>query len=126
MPCISDYLEPNQRERELTNIRAFQTELKTGKLGEHYGTGMDPDVYDKNLSQEILDKETAMLCKAMQKVEVEGNLSNVSLELQMWWRDHKAADLKRVKAELEAVKDEEDRKKALAKLSAHERKLLGY
>lgn len=126
MPCRSDYMEPNEREHELTNINAFLHEFETGKLGKHYGTGMDPNVYNKDISQDKLNKATEELCTSMQYYEKNSDVTKLSLELQTWWRDHKAADLKRVKAELEAVKDEEVRRKALVKLTDHERKLLGY
>lgn len=126
MPCRSDYMEPNERERELTNINAFLYELKTGKLGKHYGTGMDPNVYNKTITQEVLNKATEKLCTNMRKLEKDDDslLQVLSLELQMWWRDHKKGDIRQMKEELKAVKNEEARKKALTKLTEHERKLL--
>jgi hypothetical protein len=45
--------------------------------------------------------------------------------MQIWWRDHQAADKARVEAELAAAEDAKAKAAAIAKLTPHERKLLG-
>jgi hypothetical protein len=45
--------------------------------------------------------------------------------MQIWWRDHQAADRARVEEELAAAADAKAKKAAIAKLTPHERKLLG-
>lgn len=80
MPCRSDYLELNDRERESVKVRGFLRDLGMPvKLAEGYG-----DVPN-------LDRDTALLCAWCKNYDVK----NYSLELQIWWRDHQIADKKR-------------------------------
>jgi hypothetical protein len=74
-----------------------------------------------NVTREYLDRLTANLCKRLQDVDV----TKHSLEMQVWWRDHQAADKARLEAEQQSLKTEEERRAALAKLSGHERRILG-
>jgi hypothetical protein len=68
------------------------------------------------------DELTAELCARISKVK---DLSKYSLELQVWARDHKIADAKRKRREAEEKQKAAARKKALAKLTEAERKVLG-
>lgn len=122
MPCNSDHMNANDREINLSVVYGLLDELKTGKLPENFGTGYDKRVYCKGLSKEHLDKKTEELCSKLQKVK---NIKGYSLELQVWWRDHQAADKERLEQELKQHKTEEARKSALSKLTISERKLLG-
>ena len=45
--------------------------------------------------------------------------------MQIWWRDHLAADKERIEKELNAIETQAEKEIALAKLTPHERKLLG-
>lgn len=63
----------------------------------------------------------AELCLRLQVADV----TKYSLELQMWWRDHQAADKARLEHEMARKQNEEERAVALAKLTDYERKLLG-
>ena len=96
-------------------------ELKTGKLPTNYGDGFDKRVYNQNLSKKLLDKKTKELCSKLQNIDA----TKYSLELQIWWRDHKEADKKRLNTEIKKYKDDIVRKKALSKLTKYERELLG-
>ncbi len=122
MGCRSDYMEPNSQEKALSQVACFLDELDGKKDPLQHLDGMHPSVYNKGLTEKQADKLVAKLCKRCQEVDV----TKYSLELQIWWRDHQAADKRRVEEELAAKKDEAARKKALAKLTPHERKLLGY
>ena len=122
MGCRSDYQEPTAIEIENSKVLALLKELKTGKLPDNFGTGSG-DAYNKS-SKEIVDKNTEALCTALQGLS-DTEIQSHSLELQIWWRDHKKADEKRLKAEVKAIKDEKAKNKAVAKLTPHERKLLG-
>ena len=51
--------------------------------------------------------------------------SKYSLEMQLWWREHQKADKERIEKELKLKQEESDRQKAISKLSAYERRLLG-
>lgn len=127
MPCRSDYLEPNRREKEGTRLRYLLDEMQTGEHADpgKLSGGMHPLVYNKSVSQEVIDKWTSELCDACAIVERQGTIGERSLELQIWWRDHKEWDKRRVKEELRAVKNDLERREALAKLTDHEWRLLG-
>lgn len=90
MPCNSDYLDPTKWEVEASKVLALLEEVKTGDLPEWFGRGTHHLVYNK-ISKEKLDEWTAELCKLLSKEDV----SLFSLEMQMWYREHKKADAKR-------------------------------
>jgi hypothetical protein len=79
-----------------------------------------------------LNDVVALLCTILSNLSPEQQefiiydaRDKTSRRLADWWEEHQEADRKRLKKELKAVKDEEDRKVALDKLTPHERKLLG-
>jgi hypothetical protein len=123
MPCRCDYLEPNSREIEMSKVLALLEEFETGTLPGFYGVGTYQPVYN-HTSQEGLDKATADLCSRLQQISKE-DLKEKSLEMQMWWRDHQMADKKRLEEELGEAKKEEEKEKALKKLTPYEKKMLG-
>ena len=123
MGCRSDYLEASAAEVEHSKVLALLKEVKTGKLPKSFGDGYSSEVYNKT-NQEILDKNTEKLCTALQGIS-DDKIKDFSLEMQVWWRDHKKLDQKRLKAEMKAIKDEKTKKDAIAKLTPHERNLLG-
>jgi len=117
MPCNSDYLEPNQREKNGSKVLALIEELEAGNLPDYYGHGfVGRNYYDGNL-----DDDTATLCSKLQEL---GDVSNCSLELQMWWRDHQEADKRRIENELKTAEKAKDRERAISKLTSYELKLL--
>lgn len=102
MPCNSDYLGPTNLELKLSHVRGLLQELETGSLPDGFGPRyLDNNVY--NLSNRILKKEldgaTAELCSGLKKLEALGRIHTYSLELQIWWRDHKLADEQRISSE---------------------------
>lgn len=94
MPCNGDYLEPNNIEVELSKVYQLLDELNGKKLSKDYGDGFDKRVYDKGFEKKDLDEKVKELCSRLKK---EPNVTKYSLELQIWWRDHKKADAKRKK-----------------------------
>lgn len=121
MPCRSDYLEPTAREIALANIFLLLDELDGKKLDlSKYNLGTDPRSYN-NSSQELLDSKTDELCSRLQLTDV----TKYSLEMQMWWRDHRQADKKRLEKEIKKYHEDSVRESALSKLTSYERKLLG-
>jgi hypothetical protein len=120
MGCNSEYMTANNYERELSKVACLLDEIAGKKWERSHWDGYHPSVYCKSRS-EIGDIMVKRLCDALQSVDV----SQYSLEMQMWWRDHQAADKARVKLEIEASKTESERMDALEKLTPHERKLLG-
>ena len=87
MPCDSSHCEPTTREVESRKVLEFLREMRDQSFNHenpktpYYG------------SVETLDWNTASLC-AMCK---DKGVSERSLELQLWWRDHQAADAKKAK-----------------------------
>ena len=106
MPCNGDHMEPRFHEIESNKVMKLMAEV-----GLYKG---DVPFYGKVSS---LDEHTALMCKFCKDNDVEDH----SLELQIWWRDHQAAD----KVKLEHQKVEEEKQKALAKISDQDKKLLG-
>lgn len=94
MPCNCDYMEPTRLEVELSNVAALLEELAGfSDWKRHYNRGSHPRVYNKHLTKAEQDSLVAGLCAELHKVDV----TKYSLEMQIWWRDHQAADAKRLK-----------------------------
>jgi hypothetical protein len=125
MPCNSDHLRSTGLEVECSRILLLLDELDgKGPPKPKSGgwDGYDKRVYNERLDRVFADELTAELCARISKVK---DLSKYSLELQVWARDHKIADAKRKKREAEEKQKAAARKKALAKLTKAERKVLG-
>lgn len=125
MPCNSDHLNATQLEVECSRILILLDELDgKGPPKPKSGgwDGYDKRVYNERLDRGFADELTAELCGRISKIK---DLSKYSLELQVWARDHKIADAKRKKREAEEKQKAAARKKALAKLTKAERKVLG-
>lgn len=92
MPCNSDYLEANGTEIESSIAQELIREIE-GKLfnhnkrSSHYG------------NPENLDMEVKFICDWCNQNE--DKIRSMSLELQLWWRNHKEADRKRLIREAE-------------------------
>lgn len=109
MPCNCDHLEPSMREIESKRVMNLLSEVVfMGDVG-YYG-----DVA-------ALDEHTAKLCEFCQN----NNVTNHSLELQIWWRDHQESDRRKLKKAQQKAKTKEEKNKAIEKLTPYERKLLG-
>lgn len=125
MPCVSDYLNSSNLEKEMTKVVQLLDELDGKKLNKSkFGDGYDERVYNKGLSKKDRDKLVSTLCSRLKNTK-KVNVTKYSLELQMWWRDHKEADKKRIRQEKEKREQEKIRKQALSKLTPEERKSLG-
>lgn len=122
MPCNSDYLEASFDEIEQSKLFHIMDELD-GKLVDPkiWGNGYDERVYNKILPKQERDALVAKICARLQNTDV----SKLSLEAQIWWRDHQLADMHRLRREEEQRALMEAQRKALEKLTPDERKLLG-
>lgn len=111
MPCDSKYLEPTSRERTSLDLKTFLLEA-----------GLPTGIYDRVYGDiNSLDTDTRILCSWCKSHDV----SKMSLEFQIWWRDHQKADREReLRADLAQQKNKAI-SSALAKLTPEERKLLG-
>ncbi len=91
MPCNCDYMNATSLEKELSRLYCVAYELRGKKVKESWWRGYHPDVYSKHLTKEEADETIKSVCSALKKIDV----SKLSLEAQMWWRDHQKADKKR-------------------------------
>lgn len=120
MPCKSDYLEANAYEKEISRVYCLLAELNGEKYPSQWWDGYHPNVYNR-ISKEEGDALVSELCTKLQKIDV----SQCSLEMQIWWRDHQEADKKRVAKELEEAELNKQREAVMSKLTDYELKLLG-
>lgn len=88
-------MEPNKREVELSRVACLLDELKGESIRKPFWEGMHPSVYNKGLGQKDADKMVEKLCTKLRQVDV----TKYSLEMQIWWRDHQAADKVRLETE---------------------------
>jgi len=121
MPCNSDHMMANEVEISMSRILNFINEIKTGEFNKEWHRGYHPDVYYKHVTKEQIDVAVSDLCKTMQGADP----SKYSLELQMWWRDHKEADTVRIKKEIDRLAKEKDKKELIESLTPYEKGLLG-
>ena len=119
MPCNSDHMEANDKEIELSRVACLIDELDFKKeINDSHWRGYHPAVYNRTVDA---DELVSRLCEKLQNTDV----TKLSLEMQIWWRDHQKADKERIESELRQKKEGEERDAALEKLTPHERKLLG-
>lgn len=118
MACSSGYMAANQKEIKLSQVACLLDELDGKPIDKSHWSGYHPAIYNRRVDA---DKLVAELCERLQSVDVK----TYSLEMQMWWRDHQAADKARVEHELSRIKIAEEQEAAIAKLTPYERKLLG-
>lgn len=113
MPCFSDYREPTNQEKE--SVRVLQLLREVGFDIEYDSIYGRPDQ---------LDEDTAKLCQWC-KSHTNTELSGMSLEFQIWWRDHQIADLKHEHLISLRQQMEHAKQSALDKLTSEERSALG-
>jgi hypothetical protein len=70
------------------------------------------------------DQLVQAICAELESATPE-TLARYSLEVQMWWRDHQAADRDRIKKEEAKAAANQARASGLAKLTPEERQALG-
>lgn len=118
MPCNSDYMKATGKEVALSQVVCLLDELDGKPIDRSHWRGYHPAVYNRAENGDAL---VAELCRRLQTVDV----TKQSLEMQMWWRDHQAADKARLEHEMARQKSEADKAAALLKLTDYERRLLG-
>ena len=125
MPCNCDYMDPTNIEVEMSNVHLLLDELSgLGPPKNKWNKGTHPKARGWRTEYTPEDNKCVeSLCSMLKKVE---DVKKYSLEMQIWWRNHKEQDEKRRVAELTIDKLEKDRKKALSKLTDYERKILGH
>lgn len=91
MPCNCDHLKSSQLELELSRVLLLLRELDTGVPVDPTSgdwNGYLSGAYNGTNLRRRTDAATAELCSRLKGVDV----AKYSLELQVWWRDHQAAD----------------------------------
>lgn len=116
MPCNSDYMQANNYEVSVSRVACLLNEVNGSVWEPRWWDGYHPLVYGKPDLRALGDELTARLCKKLRKLDV----TKYSLEMQMWWRDHQAADEKRNQAEERNRRRIDLAKAALKKLSPEE------
>lgn len=111
-------MNASTKETELSRVACLLDELDGQKWEPAHWRGYHPAVYNQHVDADAL---VAQLCSRLQEVDV----TQYSLEMQMWWRDHQEADRTRLKREAARHREAADRDAALAKLTTYERGLLG-
>jgi len=112
-------MNPSTMEKNISRVACLLDELNGMKYSRQHWEGYHPLVYGKPFDADTM---VSRLCERLQSVDV----TKYSLEMQIWWRDHQAADKKRVEREMQERKTADERETALSKLTPYERKLLGY
>ena len=105
MPCDSSHMESNPKEVTISRLYCFLGELKGRKWKKAEYDGYHRDVYNKGLSEGTADIAADQLCTALKGIAPE-QIQKFSLELQMWWRDHKQADKARAQKARKAYHDQ--------------------
>lgn len=115
MPCDSAYLNHTDKERESGKVLEFLKEVN----GEYFDHD-NPSYYGNILT---LNQDTERLCSWMKAHP--DQLPTLSLELQLWWKQHQKHDAVRERKAREMERDQKLREKAVKKLSKEERHALG-
>lgn len=132
MPCRSDYMEPNEREKESQRVAMLLIytveKLGSGKVsGKLVKTATDP--YGNVVR---LDRDTAELCslirsmnpEQLNRIVYDGRDANAR-KLADWWEHHEEADKLREANERHIAEHEAAKRRILEKLTDKERKVLG-
>lgn len=91
MPCDSSYMNPSNKELEISRVACLLDEIKGIPINRSHWDGYHPLVYNRKFND---DKMVRELCSKLRSLDV----TKFSLEMQMWWRDHQIADAKRNKS----------------------------
>lgn len=128
MPCNSDYMEATQAEENSREVAQHIVWL-AGKLNLPVEGFISKAANEYYGDVTKLNTMTQKLCAMCQLPYAENHIYNGrdkdARKLADWWDKHQEADRKRLEKELAKANDEKARKKALQKLTAHERELLG-
>lgn len=94
MPCYSDYMNPSNKEIQLSQTACLLDELEGKPLNRHHWAGFHPQVYGQPING---DKLVSNLCQKLQTLDV----TKLSLKMLIWWYGHQLADKERLEKELQ-------------------------
>lgn len=105
MPCNSDYLNSTDLEKSLSRVFCILEELTTGKHVDPRSSdwGGYHDLAYGHATRQLADEKVAELCAKFKKLS-KTKIGKLSLEAQIWWRDHQKADKQRERLERKKAK----------------------
>lgn len=121
MPCNSDHMNPSGDEHEISRVLCVIDEHIGNHVKDSWWKGYHPTVYNRGMSKSVRDKYTEQACRMCRT----RGTAALSLEAQVWWREHQRMDVVRQRRERQAKKDKAEKELALSKLTSREKKLLG-
>lgn len=129
MPCVSDYMEPNGKERRLQQTAQL---LMYVRYNTNSGIKVDnklkraaADIYCKvDYVPELCAAIRALSPEEVERIVYDGR-NPEARKLADWWEEHQAADAARLAKEQREKEEAAARERALAKLTQEERRLLG-
>jgi hypothetical protein len=113
-------MDANKFEINYSQVLCLLKEVKTGKPVNPNSSdwrGYHKKAYNFDANKQDLDQAVNQLCEQIREI---GNLHAFSLELQMWWREHEAADRLRLVREQRQAEERALAETALKKLSKEE------
>lgn len=131
MPCSSEHMEPNAKERE-SKLVSKHLVYVMGELGLAIPGNIRSAARNVYGDTSRIDEHTALLCKLckeMPEKDAERIIYNArskdSRRLADWWENHQEVDKKREAEEAETARNAKLREAALAKLTDKEIRALG-
>lgn len=124
MACNAEYMNPFSPEINLSRILMLTEELETGVPVDSSSSdwaGYKSGVYGTHNLESRANATAANLCSRLQNTDV----TKFSPEMQIWWREHQAADAKREAEEKKKADHDALRASALEKLTDAEIEALG-
>jgi hypothetical protein len=129
MPCNSDYMEPNYKEKALQQTAQLLIYVLNHKLvNTKPGPALESATKDIYCRQDYVEKLCNVLSNfsdyELDQIVYDGR-NATARKLADWWYKHKYADELRIEKEKVAKIIDEIKKIALSKLTSEEKKMLG-
>jgi len=124
MSSYQAYGEPTLFEHEMSRIACLRGELDGTPWLAAEWRGFHPRVYGRGLTRDQASVARAALLDSVASLSAD-DLAAYTLELQMWVRNERAAAEAQLAADVAAAAAAAEREAALAKLTAHDRQVLG-
>lgn len=103
MPCNSDHMEASQYETQASKMYCVLDDLAGSKFDRSDWQGYHAKAYNKSITQGEMDSLIQQCCNELQARHDDHTLHELSLETQMWWRDHQASDKEKVNEKQEKL-----------------------
>lgn len=126
MPCVSDYLEPNQRERALqktAQLYAWSLQQLKQPVPAPLQEAADNQYCRADYVPHLCELLKGLKPKQREELVYDAR-SKEARALADWWEKHQAADKERAKKEAQETRRKNLAQKALAKLTPAEKRAL--